>query len=171
MNRNSYQSFSGSHYSNANPYKTTLGGFREPAARSPLYPIGPTLTQPEFKPLQRGVSPYISRQGVMPPSYEQRYLHQSTSNFMNATNQKSMGRQYDPVKINYEEREREIIARNEAEIDEEHKRREQIRISYEREINNKNMSLARNMERKQRLLAEIDTIQQTYDELHLKKYD
>jgi hypothetical protein len=104
----------------------------------------------------------------MPPSYEQRYLHQSTSNFMNATNQKSMGRQYDPVKINYEEREREIIARNEAEIDEEHKRREQVRISYEREINNKNMSLARNMERKQRLLAEIDTIQQTYDELHEK---
>lgn len=49
---------------------------------------------------------------MMPPSYEQRYLHQSSSNFLNNTNQVSMGKRYDQTKINYEERERDLIARN-----------------------------------------------------------
>lgn len=69
MNRNTFQSYNATQYSNMNPYKTANQPFREQNARSPLYPIGPTLTQPEFKPIQRGVSPYVSRQGMMPPSY------------------------------------------------------------------------------------------------------
>jgi hypothetical protein len=69
MNRNSHLNYSASQFSNSNPYKTVAGPFRQQNSRSPLYPIGPTLTQPEFKPVQRGVSPYVSRQGVMPPSY------------------------------------------------------------------------------------------------------
>ena len=118
MNRNSFQGYSATAYTNANPYKTASQPFRETASRAPLYPIGPTLSQAEFKPMQRGVSPYASRQGMMPPSYEQRYLHQSSSNFLNNTNQVSMGKRYDQTKVNYEERERDLIARNEAEIDE-----------------------------------------------------
>lgn len=100
MNRNSFQSYTASHYSNAqpNPYKTNAP-FQTHQSRSPLYPIGPTLTQPEFKPMQRGTSPYVSRQGIMPPSYEQRYLHQSS--LPNNTSQLSLGRQYAPHKINY----------------------------------------------------------------------
>lgn len=90
MNRNTFQSYNASHYSNNNPYKTATV-FREQNSRSPLYPIGPTLTQPEFKPIQRGVSPYMSRQGMAPPSYEQRYLHQTSSLPNNTT--LSMGRQ------------------------------------------------------------------------------
>ena len=118
MNINSFQCYSAPGNSNLAPYKTASQPFRDTASRAPLYPIGPTLTQPEFKPMQRGVSPYASRQGLMPPSYEQRYLHQSTSNFLNNTNQVSMGKRYDQTKVNFEERERDLIARNEAEIDE-----------------------------------------------------
>jgi hypothetical protein len=65
--------------------------------RSPLYPIGPSLSQPEFKPIQRGVSPYISRQGLAPPSYQQSYYQQSSSNFVNRG---SLG--LEGSKINYE---------------------------------------------------------------------
>lgn len=118
MNRNSFQGYSATGFSNPVSYKTASQPFRDTSSRAPLYPIGPTLTQPEFKPMQRGMSPYASRQGMMPPSYEQRYLHQSTSNFLNNTNQVSMGKRYDQSKVNYEDRERELIARNEAEIDE-----------------------------------------------------
>ena len=69
MNRNSYLNYSASQFSNSNPYKTTVGPFLQQNNRSPLYPIGPSLSQPDFKPVQRGVSPYMSRQGIMPPSY------------------------------------------------------------------------------------------------------
>ena len=35
------------------------------ASRSPLYPIGPTLTQPAFKPMNKGFipSPYLPKSG------------------------------------------------------------------------------------------------------------
>lgn len=42
---------------------------------------------------------------------------------MNSSNQVTMGKKYEQSKINYEEREREIISRTENEIDEEHKKR------------------------------------------------
>lgn len=46
MNRNSYTSHSGNQFSTHNAYKTASGPYREQISRSPLYPIGPTLTQP-----------------------------------------------------------------------------------------------------------------------------
>ena len=100
MNRNSYQSYSGTYY-NGGANKTAssgLGGTN--AQRSPLYPIGPTLTQPEFKPIQRGTSPYLSRQGLMPPSYDQRHRHQTATGF----NQTAGENHFDTTKINYEDR-------------------------------------------------------------------
>ena len=44
--------------------------------RAPLYPIGPTITQPNFKVMTRGhsPSPYLQNVNIKPPSYEQRYL-------------------------------------------------------------------------------------------------
>lgn len=63
MYRNNYNTQTG--FSSALPqhsqYRyTSTTGFGQ---RAPLYPIGPTLTQPEFKPMQRGLSPspYLSR--------------------------------------------------------------------------------------------------------------
>lgn len=79
MNRNSYQTYQGTFYNTANSYKSVLGATA--GVRAPLYPIGPTLPQAEFKPIQRGTSPYVSRQGLMPPSYEQRHRHQTTTVF------------------------------------------------------------------------------------------
>ena len=43
-----------------------------------------------------------------------------------------------------------------------------MRISYEREISAKSAALARNLEKKNRLIAEIDTLQLTHDEMHEK---
>lgn len=120
MNRNNYQTYSGSFYNTANSYKSGFGATT--GARAPLYPIGPSLPQPEFKPIQRGTSPYISRQGLIPPSYEQRHRHQTTTGFNQSS--ANMGeRRYDLTKLSYEERERDMIGRNEAEIEEEHRRR------------------------------------------------
>ena len=124
MNRNSYSS----NYYNAQPsYKTASSGFGATAvpSRPPLYPIGPTLPQPEFKGIQRGTSPYVSRQGLLPPSYEQRHRHQASSNFHQTVGgMGGMGAgRTDLTKISYEDREKELIGRNEAEIEEEHKRR------------------------------------------------
>jgi len=62
--------------------------------------------------VQRGVSPYLSRQGMQPPSYEQRYLHQNTTGFGGTTiNQKTMGRVTNQTK-GFEDREKDLIARN-----------------------------------------------------------
>ena len=117
MNRNSYSS----NYYNAPPsYKTASSGFGATGGlptRPPLYPIGPTLTQPEFKGIQRGASPYVSRQGMLPPSYEQRHRHQASSNFHQTVGTGGMGGgRTDMTKINYEDREKELIGRNETEI-------------------------------------------------------
>ena len=59
MNRNNYQTYTASNFQASQSYKMATGGITN--QRSPLYPIGPSLPQPEFKPIQRGVSPYISR--------------------------------------------------------------------------------------------------------------
>ena len=109
MNRNSYSS----NYYNAQPnYKTASSGFgtQGGVTRTPLYPIGPTLPPPQFKGIQRGTSPYVSRQGLMPPSYEQRHRHQTTTNF-NQTSGNTLGR-IDHTKISYEDRQKELISRN-----------------------------------------------------------
>lgn len=101
MNRNSYQTYAAGYNVASQSYKTSSSGFGATTGqRAPLYPIGPTLPQPEFKVIQRGTSPYVSRQGLQPPSYEQRYHHQTTSNF-NQTSSSQMGRRYDNTKINY----------------------------------------------------------------------
>ena len=77
MYRNSYQTHTSF---NSQPHSqfryTSTTGFGQ---RAPLYPIGPTLTQPEFKPMQRGVSPspYLNREGMRPPSYEERFLRRA----------------------------------------------------------------------------------------------
>lgn len=96
MNRNSYQTYSAGQFAATNKsYKMATGNIAN--QRAPLYPVGPTLPQPEFKPIQRGVSPYISRQGLAPPSYQQSYYQQSTSNL---GNRGSLG--FEGSKINYE---------------------------------------------------------------------
>ena len=112
MNRNNYQSHTSNFYQAQPTYKTISTGFynQQTATRAPLYPIGPTLAQPEFKPIQRGTSPYVSRQGLMPPSYEQRHRHQTSSNFNQG------GGRTDHTQVYYEEREKDLISRNEAEI-------------------------------------------------------
>jgi hypothetical protein len=169
MNRNSYQTYSGTYYQGSQ--KTGGSGFGSTnPQRPPLYPIGPTLPQPEFKPVSMAPSPYVSRQGMLPPSYEQRHRHQNTTNF-NQTAGSLGGGRFDMTKISYEERERDLISRNEAEIEEEHKRREQIRLSYEREIATKSSNLSRNLERKERLMAELDSLSAAKEELHCKLMD
>ena len=63
---NSFQSYQG----RANSFSKTGTQFNQ--SRSPLYPIGPSLTQQEFHPVRRAPSPspYItSKQGIKPPSY------------------------------------------------------------------------------------------------------
>ena len=52
---------------------STAGGFH---TRAPMYPIGPTLTQQGFRPMNRPMSPspYLQNPNIKPPSYEQRYL-------------------------------------------------------------------------------------------------
>lgn len=105
MNRNSFQTYTAGYQASTQHYKSASSGFGLTAAqRAPLYPIGPTLPQPEFKGIQRGTSPYISRQGLQPPSYEQRYQQQTTSNFNQTSGSLAGGRRYDTTKINYEER-------------------------------------------------------------------
>lgn len=116
MYRNSYNpsaSFSQTHQSRIRG--TSSSGF---GARASLYPIGPTLAQPEFQGIQRGFSPspYLNKAGIRPPSYETRYLTRTDGFTANP--------------INYEERERSLILRNEKEIEEEERRREQLRLSY-----------------------------------------
>lgn len=162
MNRNSYQGYSSNLAYPPQAAKSATSHFRASASgfsqsRTPLYPIGPTLTQPEFKPMARGASPYLSRQTLRPPSYEQRYLPQAQG-----------ARGQEATRMDYELREKEIIARSEQEIEEEHKRRDQMRVSYEREIASKNNGLTRSMERKERLLAEIAALEHTHSELHDK---
>lgn len=55
---------------------TSTSGF---GVRSPLYPIGPTIPQPQYQHIQRGFSPspYLNKNNLRPPSYETRYLGQS----------------------------------------------------------------------------------------------
>ena len=57
------------------------------------------------------------------------------------------------MNVSFEERERRLIEQNEQEIQEEAKRREQIRRSYEREIDSITKQLQRNLESKQKLLS------------------
>ena len=57
------------------------------------------------------------------------------------------------MNVSFEERERRLIEQNEQEIQEETKRREQIRRSYEREIDSITKQLQRNLESKQKLLS------------------
>lgn len=95
MNRNSYQSYTANNFAPSQSYKMATGGLNN--QRAPLYPIGPTIPQPEFKPIQRGISPYISRQGIVPPSYHQSYYQQTNSNLGNRGN---LG--FEGSKINYE---------------------------------------------------------------------
>ena len=80
MYRNSYQTTSnfGMQPGNSQMRYTSSTGFGQ---RAPLYPIGPTLTQPQFQPIQRGVSPspYLAREGIKPPSYDERYLRRAES--------------------------------------------------------------------------------------------
>ena len=140
MFHNSYQKTNSSFAQN--PYSiTSPSGFGH--SRSPLYPVGPTLPRPEFKPVQtRGLSPspYLNRQGMQPPSYEEKYLKRA----------ETMAGQ---MNVSFEERERRLIEQNEQEIQEEAKRREQIRRSYEREIDSITKQLQRNLESKQKLLS------------------
>ena len=85
MNRKNYQTYTSGYPAMPPSYKTVSSGFGVTSQqRTPLYPIGPSLPQPEFKSIQRGTSPYISRQGLQPPSYEQRYHHQTTTGFQQA---------------------------------------------------------------------------------------
>lgn len=63
MYRSNYktqQGFSSAQHYQPQYRQTEIGGFGQ---RMPLYPIGPTITQPEFRPIQRGVSPspYLSK--------------------------------------------------------------------------------------------------------------
>ena len=53
---------------------------------------------------------------MQPPSYEQRYHHQTSSGFQQ-TGGSMAGQRYNATKISFEERERDLIARNEGEID------------------------------------------------------
>ena len=107
MYRNSFQTHTGfNSQSTQNQFRyTSSSGFGQ---RPPLYPIGPTLTQPEFKPMARPMSPspYLhNREGIRPPSYEERFLKKA----------ESMAGQNN---ISYEEREKRLIERNEREIQE-----------------------------------------------------
>ena len=98
MNRNSYQTYSGTYYNGSNNFKTSTSGFGGATLqRAPLYPIGPSLPQPEFKPIQRGTSPYVSRQGLMPPSYDQRVRHQTSTGF-----NQGVEKRMDMTKMSYE---------------------------------------------------------------------
>ena len=114
MYRNSY----GNNYSSGSIGKETWkksGGFagRDSSytgTRSPLYPIGPSLTQPGFTPVNRGFSPspYLKHHDVKPPSYQQRYLKTEVANENRLTTQ---------------EREKKLIERNEFEIEEQQKKK------------------------------------------------
>jgi hypothetical protein len=75
LSQNPYSSFQS--YQGRQSLSKTGTNFNN--SRSPLYPIGPSLTQQEFHPIKRAPlpSPYLSRQGVMPPSYEQKYIRTS----------------------------------------------------------------------------------------------
>ena len=77
---------------------------------------------------------------MQPPSYEEKYLKRA----------ETMAGQ---MNVSFEERERRLIEQNEQEIQEEAKRREQIRCSYEREIDSITKQLQRNLESKQKLLS------------------
>jgi hypothetical protein len=120
MFRNTYQS----NYSSGSLSKTQFKSsnvVNQSQMRAPLYPIGPMLTQPETKTYQRGMSPYVSRQGIHPPSYEQRYLTQN-SMLRNNMSSLTLG-DNNMTRINYEDREKQIIQRNETEIEEVQKKR------------------------------------------------
>lgn len=75
MNRGFQSQYGGFNQSSQQRY-TSSNGFNQ---RSPLYPIGPTLTQPEFRPMTRGMSPspYLNRQSMKPPSYEDWHLRKA----------------------------------------------------------------------------------------------